>query len=61
MARVVWFDVPVADMGRAVSFYEALTGEPLVRLPVGADKETALLAAQEGGSACLRRARPVRR
>ncbi|QKE83921.1 VOC family protein [Arthrobacter sp. NEB 688] len=54
MARVVWFDIPVGDMGRAVAFYEALTGEALVRLPVGADKETALFPAQEGGSAgCL--------
>ena len=24
MARVVWFDIPVADMGRAIAFYRAL-------------------------------------
>ena len=54
MARVVWFDIPVADMTRAIAFYEALTAEKLIRLPVGPDKETAIFAAPDGGAAgCL--------
>lgn len=40
--RVVWFDIPVADMTRAIEFYEALTGDQLVRLPVGEQMEPAI-------------------
>lgn len=39
---VTWFDIPVRDMGRAISFYQAVTHQTLKRLPVGDDKETAL-------------------
>jgi predicted enzyme related to lactoylglutathione lyase len=39
---VVWFDIPVEDMERAVSFYERLTEQTLRRMNVGPDKETAL-------------------
>ena len=55
MSKVVWFDIPVSDMSRAIAFYSALTGEELLRLPVGPDRETALFAGTgEGGSAgCL--------
>ena len=54
MAKVVWFDIPVSDMDRAIAFYRALTGQDLVRLPVGPDKETALFTPDEGGSGgCL--------
>ena len=54
MAKVVWFDIPVSDMDRAIAFYSALTAQDLVRLPVGPDKETALFAQDEGGSGgCL--------
>ena len=54
MSTVVWFDIPVADMTRAIAFYEALTAEKLVRLPVGPGKETAIFAAEGGGAAgCL--------
>jgi predicted enzyme related to lactoylglutathione lyase len=43
MSRLaVWFDIPVTDMGRAVAFYERVTGQKLKRLPVGPDQETAL-------------------
>jgi uncharacterized protein len=38
----VWFDIPVADMGRAVTFYERVTEQKLQRMSVGPDKETAL-------------------
>ena len=55
MSKVVWFDIPVSDMSRAIAFYSALTGEDLIRLPGGPDRETALFAGTgEGGSAgCL--------
>ena len=55
MSKVVWFDIPVSDMSRAVVFYSALTGEELIRLPVGPDRETALFAGNgDGGSpGCL--------
>lgn len=55
MAQAVWFDIPVADLTRAIAFYEALTGEQLIRLPVGEGKETAIFPGGDGsGSAgCL--------
>ncbi len=55
MSKVVWFDIPVSDMSRAIAFYGALTGEELLRLPVGPDRETALFAGSgDGGSpGCL--------
>ena len=54
MSKVVWFDIPFADMTRAITFYEALTEEKLIRLPVGPGKETAIFAAADGGAAgCL--------
>jgi uncharacterized protein len=40
-----WFDIPVADMARAVRFYEHVTSQKLQRLPVGENKETALFEA----------------
>lgn len=54
MAKVVWFDIPVADMTRAISFYEALTEQDLTRLPVGEDRETAIFPSEDGGAGgCL--------
>lgn len=54
MASVVWFDIPVSDMTRAVAFYEALTGDTLTRFPVGEGKETAIFAdGERGSSGCL--------
>jgi uncharacterized protein len=37
-----WFDIPVTDMTRAMTFYERVTLQKLKRLPVGEGKETAL-------------------
>lgn len=37
-----WFDIPVSDMTRAITFYESVTLQKLRRMPVGEDKETAL-------------------
>src|SRR5918992_5132365 len=54
-SMVVWFDIPVSDMDRAIRFYEALTGQTLTRLPVGPGEETALFDPGEKGevSGCL--------
>jgi predicted enzyme related to lactoylglutathione lyase len=40
-----WFDIPVSDMSRAITFYEHVTSQKLKRLPVGENKETALFEA----------------
>jgi len=54
MSKVVWFAIPVADMTRAIAFYQTLTAEQLMRLPVGPGKETAIFASDDGGAAgCL--------
>ena len=54
MSKVVWFDIPVSDMTRAIGFYEALTGDQLIRLPVGEGKETAIFPGDGVGAAgCL--------
>jgi predicted enzyme related to lactoylglutathione lyase len=48
-STVVWFDIPVSDMDRAIRFYEALTGQTLTRLPVRPGEETALFESGEKG------------
>jgi uncharacterized protein len=54
VVRAVWFDIPVADMSRAIAFYRALTGEELIRLPVGEERETALFPGDgDGAAGCL--------
>jgi len=40
-----WFDIPVSDMARAITFYEHLTSQKLKRMPVGDNRETALFEA----------------
>jgi uncharacterized protein len=54
-STVAWFDIPVSDMSRAITFYEALTRQTLTRLPVGPGQETALFEAGGQGdvSGCL--------
>ena len=44
-----WFDIPVSDMARAVTFYEAVTGLSLKPMKVGDHDETAIL----GVDGCL--------
>ena len=54
MIKAVWFDIPVADMNRAIKFYEALTCQALRREQMGPGMETALFPAEEDGSGgCL--------
>lgn len=44
-----WFDIPVTDMTRAISFYEQVTGQSLKEMEVSPGKSTALL----GSEGCL--------
>ena len=44
---IVWADIPVVDIQRAMKFYEHVTGRPVMGMP-GAETEVALLAAPEG-------------
>jgi predicted enzyme related to lactoylglutathione lyase len=46
---VVWFDIPVADMDRAIRFYEAVTQSEMKRLMMENGDETALFASHDGG------------
>jgi uncharacterized protein len=46
---VVWFDIPVADMDRAIRFYESVTQSRMQRLTLENGDETALFASQDGG------------
>jgi uncharacterized protein len=46
---VAWFDIPVANMPRAVKFYERVTGQALKHVKMDGGKETALF--ETGG--CL--------
>ena len=50
MGKVVnWFDIPVSDMARAITFYERVTGQKLTRIEVGPGESTALF----GSEGCL--------
>jgi uncharacterized protein len=42
---ISWFDIPVSDMARAITFYEQVTSQKLERMPVGENRETALFEA----------------
>ncbi len=46
---VVWFDIPVTDMDRAIRFYEAVTQSKMQRLTLENGDETALFASENGG------------
>ncbi len=50
--RVVWMDIPVADLGRAIAFYKGV-----LAIDVGREKfenfEFGILAHDEGNGACL--------
>lgn len=46
---VVWFDIPVTDLDRAVRFYEAVTQSKMQRHTLENGDETALFASQDGG------------
>jgi uncharacterized protein len=51
-----WFEIPVADLNRAIKFYEAMTGTPLRREifgPPGEEMAIFEVDTQEGISGCL--------
>jgi predicted enzyme related to lactoylglutathione lyase len=52
---VVWFDIPVSDMDRAIRFYERVTQTKLDRLALPTGEETALFKpkGQGGVTGCL--------
>jgi uncharacterized protein len=46
---VVWFDIPVTDMDRAIRFYQTVTQSEMKRLTLETGKETALFASKDEG------------
>lgn len=50
--RFVWMDIPVDDLGRACSFYEAVLGCGVHRESFG-DVEFAVLGHEDGNGGCL--------
>jgi uncharacterized protein len=44
MNPVGWFEIYVSDMGRAKTFYEAVLGETLTKLPTSGDSHDDMLA-----------------
>lgn len=44
---IIWADIPVIDMKRAIAFYSAVTGAPVMPMP-GAEEEVALLMSRDG-------------
>jgi len=43
---IIWADIPVADLDRAIKFYEHVTQRPVVRMPGG--MEVAVINGPEG-------------
>lgn len=50
--RVVWFDIPVADLDRAATFYEAVLGIKVEKAKYG-DISFCILEHNEGNGGCL--------
>jgi predicted enzyme related to lactoylglutathione lyase len=50
--RVVWFDLPVADLGRAQAFYQSVLGIP-VRREKFQDFDFCVLEHHDGNGGCL--------
>ena len=50
--RVVWCDIPVTDLDRAIAFYEAVLGVAVTRESFG-DTSFGVLSHQDGNGACL--------
>ena len=50
--RLVWFDIPVADLDRAAAFYRAVLGIPVQREKFG-DYEFCVLDHRDGNGGCL--------
>ncbi len=50
--RCVWFDVPVADLDRAIAFYSAVLGVPVERNEFGGSA-IGVIDHEEGNGGCL--------
>lgn len=50
--RAVWFDIPVADLDRATTFYEAVLAIPIHREKFG-DFDFCVLDHKDGNGGCL--------
>ena len=50
--RLVWFDIPVADVERAAAFYRAVLGIDVHVVPMG-DGKLGVLDHDEGNGGCL--------
>jgi predicted enzyme related to lactoylglutathione lyase len=50
--RVVWFDIPVADLTRAIAFYSAVLGVRVDKEDFG-DSSIGVIEHQEGNGGCL--------
>lgn len=50
---ICWTDIPVTDLDRAIAFYSAVLGEPVVRQSAGPDFEFGLLPHKDTASGCL--------
>ena len=50
--RAVWFDVPVADLDRAVAFYAAVLGVEVMKEQFG-DVSFAVIDHEDGNGGCL--------
>jgi uncharacterized protein len=53
---ITWFEIPVTDMARALSFYTAMTGTAMQREafgPPGEEMATFIIDSQEGIKGCL--------
>ena len=44
---IVWADIPVTDLARAMKFYEHVTGRPVTVMP-GGENEVAVISGPEG-------------
>lgn len=44
---IVWFDVPVNDLDRAISFYSAVLGEPVNKVDMGGGFVMGMLPGEE--------------
>ena len=50
--RLVWFDIPVADVERAAAFYRAVLGVDVQVVPMG-DGKLGVLEHRDGNGGCL--------
>lgn len=51
--RVVWFDIPVANLDRAVAFYTAVLAVKVSKVSFGGPQEFAVIDHDQGNGGCL--------